>query len=102
MSGRVSDLSELAADLAYAAGPGAARIATSVPAAGNVQARTGFTGPEMPGPALQTVLARRTGHAARQAGGVDPSVIPAVADRMGADALGQGADLLARPHGGAR
>lgn len=87
-------LAQFAKELGYAAGIGAARIASSVTAAGNLQAKTGIVGPQMPGPALRSVMAAYSGDALRSTNTADPSQLPAIAAHMAADALRQGAQLL--------
>lgn len=90
----MSSLEELAADLAYAASAGSAKIAASVTASGNLEASTGFHGPQLPGPALRSVLARHSGRSTRSAGMVTEEQAQDIADHMAVDAGDQAAALL--------
>lgn len=86
-------LQDYAAELAHAAGAGAARIASSVTASGNVQAETGVA-VQLPGPALRSALARVQGRSRRASNAVSSDQVPKIATRMAHSALRQGADLL--------
>lgn len=87
-------LSDYAAELSHAAGSGAAHIASSVTASGNVQAKTGATGPQVPGPVLQSILAKHSGRSSRSSDATSAAAVPKIADRMAKSALNQGASLL--------
>jgi hypothetical protein len=87
-------LSDYLAKLAHAAGPGAAGIAASVTASGNLQAKTGIAGPQVPGGALRSVLARSSGRSSRRSNATSSAQVPKIANRMAKDALQQGAELL--------
>lgn len=80
--------------LTYAAGPGAARLASSVTTRGNVAAQIGTTGPRRPGPGLRAVQARAERSTGRDIDAASEAQIPVIADRAARDALKQGADLL--------
>lgn len=82
------------AELKHAAGSGAGHIASSVTAAGNIEAKTGLSGFRGPGPALRSVLATQR-NTAEAASNTNEANLPAIASHMAADALTQGADLLA-------
>jgi hypothetical protein len=90
----VTTLAELAKDLEYAAGPGAARIATSVVASGDVQAKTGGVTMAVPGPALRSILDQPEARSTRQTNAVSAARVPRIADQMASNALAQGAQLL--------
>lgn len=86
-------LSAYLEELTYAAGPGAAHIASSVTASGHLQAETGIVA-SMPGPALRSVLARNQNVSRRGAAAPVVDRTPQIADRMAKNALRQGANLL--------
>jgi hypothetical protein len=93
MSNGIS-LQDYVDELGHAAGAGAARIATSVTASGNVQAKTGFVGPQVPGNALRSILARSSGQSSRVSNAANADQVPKIANQMAHNALRQGADLL--------
>lgn len=93
MTGKPVSLSDYLQELTYAAGPGAAKIASSVTATGKVAAATGVNLRE-PGVGLQAVLARNKQRSGRTADAVAPDRVPKIADQMAANTLDQGARLL--------
>jgi hypothetical protein len=85
-------LRQLAADLTYAAGPGAARLAASATHQGELEAETGVRVPRMPGPGLQSILARYQGSSGAQAQASNADIV-AVANHM-AERLADGGVAL--------
>lgn len=93
MKGAGISLAEFADELGYAAKEGAAKLSAAAVARGNVQAKVGV-GVDLPGPGLQSALARHQQSATRTSNATNPARIPRVADSMAGYALRQGAKLL--------
>lgn len=86
-------VAQYADKLAYAAGQGAKKIASSATATGNIQARTGVAVPT-PGPALRSVLAGSGEQSIRATTATNTGRVAKVANRMAKNVLRQGAELL--------
>jgi hypothetical protein len=87
----MDDLQSLIGDLAYASGAGGAHIATSVTRSSQLQSQTEVR-MRLPGPALQSVLARVTGRAHTTLG--DQVNAEAVLDRAASLAADEGQGLV--------
>lgn len=86
-------LTDYLAQLSYAAGAGADKVASSVTSSGNIQAKTGIA-VRTPGPALRSMLAGPRQQSIQATTSPNTGRVVKVANRMAAETLRQGAELL--------